>query len=134
MPYLQLKPTDCWAGDDPKTRRGVLKRRSIQDVWGSSNPTVAGKNLLAHKRRRTPRFSALSVRGRRPEFWMRRFLFAATDRSPSATAFTTISHQVILPGEPQFWHRTHRPTKRRSRRLETDIGAPSTRAGFAKTG
>jgi len=53
MPYLQVKPTDCWAGDDPKTRRGVLKRRSIQDVSGPPNPPVTGKNLLAHKRWRT---------------------------------------------------------------------------------
>ena len=65
---------------------------------------------------------------------MRRFLFAATDRSPIAMGFTTTSHQVILPGKPQFWGRAHRPAKRRSRRLETDIGAASTGAGFAKAG
>jgi hypothetical protein len=37
MLYLQVKPADCRAGDDPKTCCGVLKRRSIQDVWGKPN-------------------------------------------------------------------------------------------------
>jgi hypothetical protein len=38
MLYLQVKPTDCRAGDDPKTCCGVLKRRPIQDVMGSGEP------------------------------------------------------------------------------------------------
>jgi hypothetical protein len=48
--------------------------------------------------------------------------------------FTTMSDQVISPGKPPFWHRAHRPAKRLSRRLETDISAASTGAGFAKAG
>jgi hypothetical protein len=37
MLYLQVKPDDRRAGDDAKTRRGVLKHRSIQDGWGPPN-------------------------------------------------------------------------------------------------
>jgi hypothetical protein len=59
MLYLQVKPADGRVGIAAKTRCGVLKRRSIQDVRGPPTPTAAGKNLLAHNRRRTPRFSAL---------------------------------------------------------------------------
>ena len=57
---------------------------------------------------------------------MRRFLFAAIDRSPIATGFTTMSRPVILPGKPPFWRRAHRPVKWRSRHLATDVGAAST--------
>jgi hypothetical protein len=37
MLYLQVKSADCQTGNDAKTRCDVLKRRSIQDVWGPPN-------------------------------------------------------------------------------------------------
>jgi hypothetical protein len=63
---------------------------------------------------------------------MRRFLFTATNRSLNRDGFTTMSRQVIVPGKPQFCHRAHRPAKRRSRHLATDIGVAPAGLGFAK--
>jgi hypothetical protein len=37
MLYLQVKSADCQTGKDAKTRRDVVKRRPIQDVWGPPN-------------------------------------------------------------------------------------------------
>src|SRR5271156_4840373 len=98
MLYLQVKPAHRRAGDDPKTPSGVLKRCSIEEYGVRRTSRVTGKNLLAHKRTPADTTRLEAVRTwRRPEFWMPRFLFAATDHSPIATGFATMSRQGILP-------------------------------------
>jgi len=105
MLYLQVNPYGLPRRDHPKTCCGVLKRRSILDVWGPPNPTVAGKNLLAHNAgghqasRRCPNVAPSGILDMQ--------IFIRSHRSfTNAMGFTTLSDQVILPVNPPFWRRS----------------------------
>ena len=95
----------------------MLKRGSIQDVWGAPIPAVAGKNLLANKRRRTLGVPARSDVA--PSGILDAQIFIRSHRS-----FTKrdVLHDHLPPGDFARWTtvsaRAHRPAKRRSRRLQ----------------